>query len=187
MKRLAVAIVILMLGILPATAESVSTQPVRVAELDAMVREVLEWINRNTVYPVSGSPKIVFLDQTDIDIEEENVKREGNYTEWDEGSDFEFSGAYEPITKTVYLSFEWSGHTAGDWGILVHELVHYVQDTVGKKFECREDRELEAYVLSYDFLNDRLENHWPNAVRDLQAIREKQTECTPHSIPTGAN
>ena len=182
MKRLAIAVVVLMLGILPAAAETTSTEPIRGATLDAMVREVLEWIDRNTVYSTSGSPEIVFLDQTDIEIEEENFKHEGNNTASAEGSVIKFNGSYDPITKAVYLSSEWSGHTAGDWGILVHELVHYVQDTVGKKFECREDGELEAYVLSFDFLSDQLENQLPHAVRDFQAVREKQTECTPYSL-----
>ena len=46
MKRLAATVVILMLGILPAAAESTSTQPIRGVELDAMVREALDTLER---------------------------------------------------------------------------------------------------------------------------------------------
>ena len=70
MKRFAATVVILMLGILPATAENVTTEPVRGADLDAMVREVLDWIAQNPEYSVSGSPDVVFVDRATAAIAE---------------------------------------------------------------------------------------------------------------------
>ena len=57
MKRLAVAIVISMLGILSAAAQNTSTQPIRGAELDAMMREMIEWINNRAPLRIGELPE----------------------------------------------------------------------------------------------------------------------------------
>ena len=114
-------------------------------------------------------------------------KRDGDGTAWDKGPDYRFSGLYNPTTKTVYLRDDWGGHTSLDWAFLTHELVHYAQDEANKKFECLEDEELEAYVLSFDFLNDRFGYQWPQAARNLRAKRKEQNTCTPSSIPPTVN
>ena len=92
-----------------------------------------------------------------------------------------------PTSKTIYLRNDWLGHQPDDWGILVHELVHHVQVEAGKKFECAEDQELEAGILSANFVNDRFGNHWPEVVPELLAERKNQTECTPQTISDIAN
>ena len=175
MKRLAAILVILVFGILPAASESLSTQPVRGAELDAMAREILEWIILNTEeYLPSGSPRIVFVDNFQAAIVENELKSSGRVD-----ADYEFHGSYKPNTKTVYLLDRWSGNTPIDWADLVHELVHYVQYETSKRFECREDRELEANVLTVNFINDRFKRPWPHIADDLRADRKKQATCTP--------
>ena len=174
MKRLAFALVILMLGILPAAAESTSTEPIRGAKLDAMVREILEWIIRNTEeYLPSGSPRIIFVDTFDPVIAEYELKRKGSVD-----ADYEFHGLYNSNSKTGYLRDDWSGHSPNDWFTLAHELVHYAQDGADKKFECHEDKGLEADVVSAYFLNDRFGDRWLEIVSQLIAARKKQATCT---------
>ena len=126
MKRIAVFVFVLMLGILPAAADSVSTESIRGSALDAMVREVLEWLNERTEYSVSGAPEVLFLDNFDAAIREYEVNRRGGLTAWDKGDVYKFSGAYDPYTKTVLLREDWGGHTIREWATLVHELVHYL-------------------------------------------------------------
>jgi hypothetical protein len=46
--------------------------------------------------------------------------------------------------------------------ILVHELVHHLQDESGKKFECLAAREREAYVLQTKFVQERGAGEVPN-------------------------
>ena len=99
MKRFDATLIILMLGILPAAAESVSTQPVRAAALDAMVREILEWINEHTEFSVSAPPEIVFHDQIRTAEIEDELKRRGGLTQWDR--DFVPSGLGGIYSKTA--------------------------------------------------------------------------------------
>ena len=77
MKPLAMAVVVLMLGILPAAAESASTQPIRGPELYAMALEMIEWIAQRTEYTSNGVPRIVFVDNFVAAIAEYELKREG--------------------------------------------------------------------------------------------------------------
>ena len=186
MKRLAFTLVILLLGILPAAAQR-STEPVSDTELDVMVRGALEWITLNTEYATVDPPDIVFVDQAEAAKAEDYFKGKGGWTAWFRGAGYEFVGLYDLTTKTVYIPDDWFGHKPGDWGVLVHELVHYVQDEADKKFECAEDQELEAGILSANFVNDRFGNHWPDVVPELRAERKKQTTCTPQITSDIAN
>ncbi len=169
MKRLAIFVFVLMLGISPAAAQDVPAQPVRGAKLDVMVREVLEWINLNTDYEPSGSPEIVFVESLRDDIR------------WSTPLKFDLLGFYDEATKTVYLRNEWVGGTREDWETLVHELVHYAQAQSKRRYRCVADFELEATILSIEFLNDRFDNQWADAVLKLKSARSNELLCSPPS------
>ena len=48
-------------------------------------------------------------------------------------------------TKTIYLSNKWVGRTLAELSVLVHELVHHLQNEAGVTFECPAEREKLAY------------------------------------------
>ncbi len=52
---------------------------------------------------------------------------------------------YDDDTRTIYLPNGWTGRTAAETSILVHEMVHHLQNIAGEKFECPEAREKAAY------------------------------------------
>jgi AMMECR1 domain-containing protein len=52
---------------------------------------------------------------------------------------------YNNRTKTIYLPKGWSGRTAAELSILVHEMVHHLQHKARTRFECPADREKVAY------------------------------------------
>lgn len=52
---------------------------------------------------------------------------------------------YDDRTKTIYLSDRWSGSTPGELSVLVHELVHHLQNEAGTQYECTAEREKLAY------------------------------------------
>ena len=59
---------------------------------------------------------------------------------------FEIEAAYEDTTRTIYLSDAWTGATPAEMSVLVHEMVHHLQNLAGMKYECPQARECEAYV-----------------------------------------
>jgi hypothetical protein len=58
---------------------------------------------------------------------------------------------YNNRTRTIYLPTEWNAHSTVDLSILVHEMVHHLQNVSGMTFECPMGREKTAY---------RAQNKW---------------------------
>jgi hypothetical protein len=53
---------------------------------------------------------------------------------------------YHDATQTIYLPEGWSGSTPAELSVLVHEVVHHVQNVLGLKHQCPQEREKLAYI-----------------------------------------
>jgi hypothetical protein len=53
---------------------------------------------------------------------------------------------YSDAAQTIYLPERWTGVTPGELSVLVHEMVHHLQNVSGLKFECPQNRERLAYA-----------------------------------------
>jgi uncharacterized protein DUF6647 len=52
---------------------------------------------------------------------------------------------YNDQTRTIYLSDKWAGRTPAELSVLVHEMVHHLQNEAGITYECPAEREKLAY------------------------------------------
>ena len=59
---------------------------------------------------------------------------------------------YSDATQTIYLPEGWTGTTPTELSILVHELVHHVQNMAGLKYACPQEREKLAYAAQERWL-----------------------------------
>jgi len=59
---------------------------------------------------------------------------------------------YSDATETIYLPEGWTGTTAAELSILVHETVHHVQNVGGLKYACPQEREKLAYMAQERWL-----------------------------------
>ena len=50
------------------------------------------------------------------------------------------------MTKTIFLPDAWTGTTAAEISVLVHEMVHHLQNLAGLKYDCPAAREKPAYL-----------------------------------------
>lgn len=57
----------------------------------------------------------------------------------------ELYAIYDDQTRTIFLSEDWTGATPAESSILVHELVHHLQNAAGLTYACAEAREKPAY------------------------------------------
>lgn len=57
----------------------------------------------------------------------------------------EILAVYDDDAKTIYLPEGWTGGTAAELSVLVHETVHHLQNVDRQKFACPEEREKMAY------------------------------------------
>ncbi len=59
---------------------------------------------------------------------------------------------YELTEATIYLPADWSGTTPAEVSVLVHEMVHHLQNVAKTKFECPQAREQLAYAAQQRWL-----------------------------------
>jgi len=59
---------------------------------------------------------------------------------------------YHDKKKTIYLADTWTGATATELSILVHEMVHHLQNLGELKYECAAAREKPAYIAQEEWL-----------------------------------
>ena len=57
----------------------------------------------------------------------------------------EVVSVYDDRTKSIYLRDDWTGSTPAELSVLVHEMVHHLQNVGKLKFECPQNREELAY------------------------------------------
>ena len=61
-------------------------------------------------------------------------------------------GVYNDQTRTIYLSDKWGGTAPAELSVLVHEMVHHLQNMAELKFECPMAREKLAYLAQDKWL-----------------------------------
>jgi len=59
---------------------------------------------------------------------------------------------YVDATRTIYLQKGWTGKSPAELSVLVHEMVHHVQNVAGLKYACAEEREKPAYAAQKQWL-----------------------------------
>jgi Domain of unknown function (DUF6647) len=60
---------------------------------------------------------------------------------------------YDDATKTISLPEGWTGSTPAEVSILVHEMVHHLQNLGKQRFECPQEREKLAYAAQEKWLS----------------------------------
>jgi len=65
----------------------------------------------------------------------------------------ELEALYDDRTRTIYLPWGWTGATPAELSVLVHEMVHHLQNVGGLKYECPEAREKPAYAAQDKWLS----------------------------------
>ena len=59
---------------------------------------------------------------------------------------------YDDLTTTIFLPDTWKGVTPADLSVLVHEMVHHLQNNARKKYQCAGAREELAYAAQDKWL-----------------------------------
>lgn len=118
------------------------------------IGELVRWISQHSDYPSSlaTTPRLVFLPPDTI--------RHG-FGRSSMGYSKDTSGVRAAQSDgTIYLP---NTFTLGrDDFMLLHELVHHLQDESGRKFECLAEREREAYRLQTRFVEETQSGDSPN-------------------------
>jgi hypothetical protein len=104
---------------------------------------MLLWIGANTGYDVDlPHPVIKIVTQQEL----ERIYSKGA------GTENHLHGFYDRKEDIIYLPDTWKQYDPWSQGVLLHELVHYVQDQNQAKFQCTNEMEKELWPLQKQYL-----------------------------------
>jgi hypothetical protein len=113
--------------------------------MNALLTAIVTWLSVNFGLPaVYDHPAIELLPATQI--------AEMHYGSINTSRLREVVSVYDDATRTILLPDSWTGKTPSDLSILVHEMVHHLQNIAGLQFECSASREKAAYAAQEAWL-----------------------------------
>ena len=109
------------------------------------------WIGANTDYNINVPlPTVAFIKQ----VEMEKLYY-GERTQ--EG---ELYGFYNLKNNVIILPDTWNSAKPFDLGLLVHEIIHYLQDVNNIQYRCTAEMEIDAWPLQKQYLANVHGYHW---------------------------
>jgi hypothetical protein len=142
------------------------------ANYDQLMARLLEWINEHTEFDhkIEQLPKLNFGDSQHIAV----VAFGGDLPTDVDASKLNILGLYNFNNKTIYLLDSVDLKTDVGRGVLLHELVHYLQyeEKLDEKVECKNELEALAYTIEAQYLHQH--NHNPGF---SQSLINNVSEC----------
>jgi hypothetical protein len=140
-----------------AGSSSVQLRPDATRTVEDLLDEIVSWLSSNFDLPaIKDRPAIEFTSKTKL-----ATMRASDRAHWqglapDEGIDRlaqrTVVALYDNNSKTIFLPDDWIGKSPADQSVLVHEMVHHLQNLAKFKFECPMAREKMAYMAQDTWL-----------------------------------
>ena len=108
--------------------------------MEPLILSLLVWIAAQTGLVVSPPPLIQL-----VSVEEMRRKLQRHSV----------VAFYDRTTSTIYLPTGWDSRTVYQKAVLLHELVHHVQNFNKISFPCEGEREKQAYALTVRWLAEQ--------------------------------
>ena len=110
------------------------------------------WIGANTNYNVDLSmPEIIRMDKSPLEYQ---------YFKGKVPTDADIHGFYNLKDKKIYIRGEYPIDHPWSQGLILHELLHYVQDMNKVSFECVAQMEKEVWPLQKKYLKEVHDFDW---------------------------
>jgi Zn-dependent peptidase ImmA (M78 family) len=115
--------------------------------MKSVIAAMLLWIGANTNYDVNlHHPEVQIVPQAQL----EQIYSKGKGID----KNSELHAFYDTKKDTIYLPESFDLYNAWHKGVLLHELLHYVQDQNQVEFECSAQMEAEAWPLQKKYLHE---------------------------------
>lgn len=129
--------------------------------MQTLLTAIVTWLSINAGLPaIYELPRVEFVSPAEMHA----VRLGGNVTghspaaaatagrEGRNNAQYSVEALYDDISRTIYLPQRWTGTTPAEVSVLVHEMVHHLQNVGGLKYECPEAREKPAYQAQEKWL-----------------------------------
>jgi hypothetical protein len=115
--------------------------------MEALLTFIVVWLSANYNLPSNFEhPRIEFVSAKEMAVHfSEGVARREQAGMALNQSEHDVVSLYSTESKTIYLPNGWKGKTPGELSMLVHEMVHHLQNVGQLKFACPQEREKLAY------------------------------------------
>lgn len=129
----------------------------RTSRGEALLAAIAAWLSENFQLPATKElPAIVLVPQARMLAlrHRETVSNEepgGSPAASGEESG-SIVGLYDALRRTIYLTEGWHGDTPVEVSVLVHEMVHFLEDVGRQTFECPQAQERLAYAAQERWL-----------------------------------
>jgi uncharacterized protein DUF6647 len=129
--------------------------------MDALLIAIVVWLSANYGLPqIFEQPRIERVPSIEMAALRHKglpASSRGGSTILDQESSIEkmrdVVAVYNDQTRTIYLSDKWAGRTPAELSILVHEMVHHLQNVADITYECPAEREKLAYEAQQKWLD----------------------------------
>ena len=127
----------------------------------ALMTVIVMWLSANFDLPAYyNHPQLEFLPSEEIEfiyeLHSKNLPENSTKTASHEVSVLDRHGnivsIYDSSTRKLLLSDKWKGDTPAEASILVHEMVHHLQNASQKTYECPARQEELAYEAQRQWL-----------------------------------
>ena len=110
------------------------------------------WLSVNTPFNTNHElPKVTFLPQEELNhLFYGEHKIEGN----------KLYGMYSLETDTIILPNTWDPNKPWDLAVLLHEMIHYLQDMNEMEFNCVQEMERDAWPIQQFYLKKVHDYDW---------------------------
>ena len=128
-------------------------QPDSPGAMQSYLTEIVTWLSTNFDLPaIHDHPRVKFVPEVNLAA----VRYKGFLPDpWRETSVNNPAAQvaqrravvaiYNDTTKTIFIADPWTGRTTAELSVLVHEMVHHLQNLAGLKYACPQERERFAY------------------------------------------
>lgn len=127
----------------------------------AMLEQIVVWLSQNfDLRATNDLPKVALIPAAELVFlrYQAFTAAEQRKVMTELGADDPAARRREPValyhgaTKTIFLASNWTGATPAEVSILVHEMVHHLQNLQASKYACPQEREKLAYAAQEKWL-----------------------------------
>jgi hypothetical protein len=121
------------------------------ARAEELMNSIQDWLAAKFDLPViREAPHIEFIQRTSMAQIRYRGSAGNQAMPLDRGRDI--VAVYDDANRTIYLPEGWTGVTPAEQSLLVHEMVHHLQNLGNLKYECPEAREKLAFAAQEQWL-----------------------------------
>lgn len=128
--------------------------------MQALLAAIVTWLSVNFGLPASSElPAVRFAPPAEIAFihygaftSESQRRVRAAYAALPAEKRREVVSIYDDRRRAIILPLGWEGVTPAEMSMLVHEMVHHLQNAAGLKYACREAREKLAYEAQEKWL-----------------------------------